>query len=256
MNAPSSPSAFPPAIRRKTERTTAVGETRSAHAPGPVTLLLTERPGAGELKYLLLSAMESEGLACIDAAAVEKLPMPALQVILSAAATLQERGLELAVKNATFIVATSLEALGFSSDLCLLRESGRPAKAAPLAATRVIAVTIRSHEDCFERAIDIRNILTGLEGFGSLAVRTSLARLPQLDILDSGLCFLDFDIALKTPVGIARIDDYLALQLGRGHYSLASGVSDAAFPPPREDEREDVYWHTPHTFRRRAPVKA
>jgi anti-anti-sigma regulatory factor len=255
---------FPPENRRPDGHVADAHVARRVRSPEPSVLLLRDRPGAGELKYLLLPLIEGGGTARIDASAVEKLPMPALQVILSAAATLQAKGARLCLENASSAFTQSFEALGFPKDLRLPQDSERPAPdpmGSPSAAVRqgaqpVMAITIRSHDDCFSRAIDIRNILTGLEGFGVLAVKTSLARLPPLARLDSALCFLDFDIALKSEMEIRHVDDFLALQLGRGAYAIAPGFSDAAFTAPHDDEGSDLYWHSPPVLRRIAPAAA
>eukprot|EP01036_Dinobryon_divergens_P008139 gene8139-10877_t len=108
-----------PASPRIEDRAAEHRDAAAAHNPAAAAILLKDRPGAGELKYLLLPAIESGRPVIIDASAVEKLPMPALQVILSAAATLQARSTGLIIRNATFTFTQAFEALGFAGNLRL-----------------------------------------------------------------------------------------------------------------------------------------
>jgi two-component system chemotaxis sensor kinase CheA len=120
-----------------------------------------------------------------------------------------------------------------------------PPSAAPLAKSpHGLRVRISSAEDSFRRAVDIRNVFAGLEGFGELSVQTILDRLPSLEDTNALSCRLDFDVRIATKVERQIVEEYLGLQLGPEEFAIEIDA-DGEMPPPEAgvsllEDRDDV----------------
>jgi anti-anti-sigma regulatory factor len=84
---------------------------------GPPVLSLPARPSAEELRRALLPLLSQDGGAlAIDAAEVERLPMPVVQVLLAAIRELKAAGRVLTVRNPSFAFGLAFEALGYAGE--------------------------------------------------------------------------------------------------------------------------------------------
>ena len=77
---------------------------------------LGARPEAEALQRALLEAMAQPGDVAFDAGAVERLDVPAMQVLLAAMLDLRRRGDRLVAVNPSFAFGLAFEALGFSGE--------------------------------------------------------------------------------------------------------------------------------------------
>lgn len=77
---------------------------------------LCARPEAEALQGVLLAAMGQPGDVAFDAGAVERLDVPAMQVLLAAMLDLKRRGDRLVAVNPSFAFGLAFEALGFSGE--------------------------------------------------------------------------------------------------------------------------------------------
>lgn len=77
---------------------------------------LGARPAAEAIQRALLEAMALPGDVAFDAGAVERLDIPAMQVLLAAMLDMQRRGDRLVAVNPTFAFGLAFEALGFAGE--------------------------------------------------------------------------------------------------------------------------------------------
>lgn len=89
-------------------------EGHASEQAGPVPL--GARPEAEELQGALLAAMTQPGDVAVDAGAVERIGVPAMQVLLAAMLDLKRRGDRLVAVNPSFAFGLAFEALGFAGD--------------------------------------------------------------------------------------------------------------------------------------------
>jgi hypothetical protein len=92
-------------------------EDAPAEAAADAAVVLAARPVAGEVLRELAARIRTdpEGLV-VDASAVERLPMPVIQVLLAGAGELRAAGRGLRVRNPSFTFGLAFEALGFTGE--------------------------------------------------------------------------------------------------------------------------------------------
>ncbi len=110
------PVELPPDLPADLPAAPAAAADEPAEPPSAASgVALAASPDAAALKAALLGAME-RGEARIDAAAVERLPGPALQVLLAAMRDERAAGRSLVVANPSFAFSLAFEAYGFGAD--------------------------------------------------------------------------------------------------------------------------------------------